>query len=296
MDHKTPRNKDHLTFRTDFFADPSSAAGYAALMRGVFELDAEARAAAVGQTPAWMPFGYFDREAGCAASVEAAAMTMMADSAKLPVTAIRLAAVDPDWRGLGLFRDLMLAALAWCEAAAPGPTLLYTADHALYTRFGFHPVSQFKMSGPAPTSIERRPFRALDPRAPADGALIRRLLATRAPVSTRCALMDAASLFLTNVMDAEDLRLVHVPSLDAIIAYEVDEASLLLVDVVAATIPTMAQILSALPPRPRVTTLFPTDRLDWTGEPVSEDTGLMIRGLLPEAMRTPIMLPPTTEF
>ena len=296
MDHKTPRNKDHLTFRTDFFADPTSAAGYAALMRDVFELDVEARAAAVGHTPAWTPFGYFDRKAGCAASVEAAAMTMMIDSAKLPITAIRLAAVDSDWRGLGLFRDLMLAALDWCEAAAPGPTLLYTADHALYTRFDFHPVVQFKMSGPAPAPLARRATRALDPLAPANGALIRRLLATRAPVSARCALVDAASLFLTNIIGAEDLRLAAIPEFDAIVVYEVDEASILLVDVVAATIPTMAQILSALPPRPRVTTLFPTDRLDWTGEAIREETGLMLRGRLPEAMRTPFMLPPTTEF
>lgn len=296
MDHIPRRHKDQLILRTNIFEDPAAHGAYAALMRDVFELDVVARVAAVGRDPVWMPFALFDPEGRCAAGVEAAALTVMADSALSQVTAIRLAGVDPTWRGLGLFRDVMVAALGWCEAAAPGPTLLYTADHALYERFGFQPVTQFKTSGQAPPSLARQSSRAIDPRDGVDDALLRRLLATRAPVSARCALVGAPSLFLSNVLDAEDLVLAHVAGLDAIIVYEESDTTILLVDIVAAVIPTMAQILSALPPRACVATLFSPDRLDWTGDPVREETGLMLKGPAPAAMERPFMLPPTTEF
>ena len=296
MDHILIRHKDQLILRTDFFDDPTAHKAYAALMRDVFTLELEPSVAAVGRDPVWKPFALFDREGRCAAGIEAGVLTVMADAALLPITAIRLAGVDPAWRGLGLFRDLMSAALAWCEAAASGPTLLYTADHALYERFGFQPVAQFKTSGQAPPLVARQPSRVIDPHDSEDTALLRRILATRAPVSTRCALVGAASLFLSNVLGAEDLVLAYAADLDAIIVYEIDDTSILLVDIVAAAIPTMAQILSVLPLRPRAEALFPTDRLDWTGGLVREETGLMLRGRAPAAMAGPFMLPPTMEF
>ncbi len=295
MDHIAARHKDQLILRTDFSDDPSAHRAYAALMHDVFAWDAAAHAS-LGHDPDWRAFALFDRQGRCAAGVEAAVLTLMVDAERLSITGIRLAGVDPGWRGLGLFRDIMVAALAWCEQAAPGPTLLYTADHALYDRFGFQPLPQYKTTGPASSEAAPRPSRVIDPRSGADDAMLRRLLATRAPVSHHCALVDAASLFLSNIVDAEDLVLAHVPSLDTILVYEEDDTAIVLVDVVAAAVPTMAQILSALPHRAQVTTLFPPDRLDWTGDLVPEDTGLMIRGPVPAALARPFMLPPTTEF
>ena len=71
----------------------------------------------------------------------------------------------------------------------------------------------------------------------------------------------------------------------------------MLADVAAAAMPTMAQIVAALEPTPRrVRTLFPPDRLDWQSMPEADDTGLMIRGVVPAALRRPFMLPPTTAF
>lgn len=292
MDHNRARHKDQLTFRTNFFGDSSASAAHAALMQAVFDVDP--RAIEAHPDPAWMPFALFDPDGRCTAAVEAAVMTLVADAVPVSVTAIRRAGVDPAWRGQGLFRDVMVAALTWCETAAPGPTLLYTADHALYDRFGFRPLAQFKVAGGAPAPLARAASRIVDPRA--EDALLRRLLATRTPVSARCALGGGASLFITHVRDAEDLTLAYAPDLDAIIVHEVEDDAILVVDVVAAAMPTLAQILAALPPRPRVTVLFPTDRLDWTGDYVAEETGLMIRGAAPAAMARPFMLPPTTEF
>ena len=71
----------------------------------------------------------------------------------------------------------------------------------------------------------------------------------------------------------------------------------MIVDIAARTIPTMAEIVDALRAGTRrVRTLFPPDRLSWDGVPTRDDTGLMIRGPVPAAMRRPFMLPPTTSF
>lgn len=296
MQKKNQQNKSDLVVGRAFFGDRRACAAYAALMRRVFDLDTAAPDERAAHDPAWTPFAYFDRVGHCVACVEAAVLGMILDGQEGAVTAIRLAAVDPDWRGQGLFRDLMAMALPWCEAEATGPTLLYTEDHALYERFGFRPLAQHAFVGGAPDPLPELFARAIDVRREDDVVLVRRLLATRSPVSNQCAIIRAPSLFLANVLAADDLAMTYAPALDALVVYELDDA-ITLVDIVAATIPSMAHILGALPARPAgVMTLFPPDRLAWHGEPVPDDTGLMARGTLPPAMCRPFMLPSTAGF
>ena len=287
--HDTPR----LTMRQGFLADPLATAAYASLMLDVFDIDVGARDALAGVDLAWMPFAAFTDDGACVASVEAAVLPLVCDGAPATGTGLRSVAVRPDWRGRGLFRTLTLQALAWCEAA-PGPTLLYAGEPALYTRFGFEALPQHAFLGAMPAALATVPARPLD--LTTDLPLINRLLATRAPVSERCAMVGAPSLFLTALDDEDDLAIAHLPALDALIVYELDAEALTLVDVVAASIPPLAAILGALPRRRWLKTLFPPDRLGWEGAPVSDDTGLMARGPLPAAMRRPFMLPPTTSF
>ena len=291
------RHTSNLVLRTDIVDDRGAYAAYADLVARVFDIALEAPNPAISRDPAWVPFAYFDPAGHCVACVEAASLDMRLDGKDGRATAIRLAAVDPEWRGRGLFRNLMDLALAWCATAATGPTLLYTEDDALYGRFGFRSLPQHAFVGPAPELLPGRPARMVDAEDPADSALIAALLAKRAPLSDRCAILRAPSLFMTN-MAADDLVLAYASDLDALVAYELDAQGITLVDVVSASIPSLACLLGVLPMRAAtVRVLFPPDRLGWDGMPTPDnETGLMARGALPSAMRRPFMLPPTTEF
>ena len=283
------------TTRHDFLTDPHAATAYAELMDEVFSIDVAARDARAGTDPAWTPFAAFTDDGACVASVEAAVLRLVCDGGPVEATGLRSVAVHPDWRGRGLFRDLTLQALDWCGKIC-GPVLLYTGEPALYTRFGFAPVAQHAFAGACPPVAAGPPARTLELDDAADLALLTRLLTTRAPVSDRCAMIHAPSLLLTALAGSDDLVAAHVPALDAIAIFEIDDDTLILADVVAPAIPPLDALLAALPRRRRLETLFPPDRLGWAGAPEPDDTGLMARGSVPEAMRRPFRLPPTTEF
>ncbi len=290
----TAHDTSRLTMRRDFFANPVALAAYAALLLDVFGIDVRARDARAGTDHPWTPFAAFTDGGACVATLEATALPLWCDGAPDAATAIRSVATDPAWRGLGLFRTLAGQALAWCEAR-PGPVLLYTAEPAIYAGLGFEQLPQHAFVGAMPGAAASEPARPLD--RVADFALLKRCLAGRAPVSNRCAMVGAPSLFLTMLGEERDLAIAHLPAWDAVIVYKEEDDALVLADVVAATIPPLPAILGALPRHHRwLKTLFPPDRLGWDGTPDEDDTGLMGRGALPAAMRRPFMLPPTAGF
>ncbi len=276
------------------FAHGRLRAGYDRLMRDVLGL--APTTAPTGARP-WHAFSYFARDGHCVANVDAAILPLVVDGERRDASAIRSVAVDPAWRSRGLFRELMTEALAWCESGSPGPTLLYTEEPAIYHAFGFREVAQHAFIGPAPEPTPGPLARKLALDSPRDAERLREAVGRRTPASMRCTLLVDAPLFAVNLAKDEDVRLAYAHERDSVIAYEMDEDLLTLVDVVAPVIPDLAAILGALDVSPRrVKTLFPPDRLGWQGVPVAEDTGLMLRGTTPAAMTRPFMFPPTAEF
>ena len=288
-----PLEKNELKLHRGPIDDPAAKASYTRLIHDVLSgaIDAE------GPLEPWRPFALFTADRRCVATVEAAILPLVADGIEMMAAGIRSVAVDPDWRGQGLFRDLMNAALTWCDTETTGLTCLYTEDPALYGRFGFQPLMQHAFVGKAPRPSGTTPVRRLDLGQAADRDTIRALVGRRRPVSLHCALTIDPAQFLTNVAKDDDLVIAHVPGLDALIVYEANDDDLLIADIVAPAIPDLASVLGALGLRPaRIKVLFPPDRLRWTGTAVREDTGLMIRGAIPDAMTRPFMFPPTAEF
>jgi predicted N-acetyltransferase YhbS len=286
--------------RRDFLGDPSAYAAYAALIHAVFDQDVVARDRICGPARGLMPFGVFDDDGACVANVDVVTATLVVDGARTPVAGLRSVAVDPAWRGRGLFRATMEAALAWCDATVAGPVILYTEEPPLYTRFGFAPVLQHAFGGPPPAAVAEPAFsRRLSIDNADDLALARRLLAARAPVSNHVAIDEgSAALFLTRLWLDPDLALDHLPGLDAlVVSEEGDDDTVRIVDLVAPTVPPLARILAALGIAPaRVTTMFPPDRLAWIATPEPDDAGLMVRGKPPAAFAQPFGLPVTAEF
>ncbi len=292
---RDPRNEGGgqvLDLSQNFFDDDARAAAYGRLVADVFDF---APSRPLVPDPVWQVLAYFEPDGTCVAGVEIGELTLVLDGVDSASTAIRLAGVAPSHRGQGLFRSLMDAALGMCDARdGSAPTLLYTEDDDLYARFGFVRLAQHAFVGAAPKAARLPPARSVD-RSDAL-VLIDRLASGRAPISLHCAVCCAADLLRSN-LDDEDLRFAVLDGMETLLLYEMDEDDLVIVDIVARTIPTMAEIVGALAPgKRRVRTLFSPDRLSWDGTPEREDTGLMIRGELPAAMRRPFMLPPTTSF
>ena len=248
---------------------------------------------AMTPAPPWPVMAFVDEADRCVAGLQHCILRLSCDGVPFPVAAIRNVAVAPDWRGQGLMRDLMAKTLTWCDARAT-VTLLYAETQAVYARYGFEPLPQHAFEGEAPQPVGARAARPLD--AVVESALIGRLLAARAPVSCRCGVLDDGGM-AEHALRGASWSLAYAPTLDALIVHEMEGETLVLVDVVAARMPSAARILGALGARSRrLRTLFPPDRLGWDGIPVPEDAGLMARGPLPPAMRRPFILPPSFEF
>jgi GNAT superfamily N-acetyltransferase len=264
------------------------------LLRNVLGLPEEMLADAAGR---WTSFALFDSDGACVANVDAAILPLSVDGQTIDVSGIRSVAVAEDWRGKGLFRALMRNALAWCTVRSALPTFLYTEEPALYARFGFRPQPQHAVVGPCPPPAPGPPGRRLELARSSDRALVRSLIERRALLSGQCALGVDADLFLANVTKDTSLICLHTANPETVIVYEIDEHRIVLVDIVGPSIPSLTTVLGAIGRiRPDIVVLFPTDKLAWAGGSEPDDTGLMILGEAPAAMRRPCMFPPTVEF
>ena len=132
--------------------------------------------------------------------------------------------------------------------------------------------------------------------------LLRRLLAERAPVSTRLgSLEDGTVLVVALLLTWGDFsRVHHHATLDVVTVHEVRDRTLLLYDVVGPTLPPLDQLTESID-ADRVMVLFPPERLGDGFHPVPwdasgaqrlgvDDTILMARG--PFVETGPFMLQP----
>lgn len=279
MADKTP-----LRFRRTKSGDDDIFSGFVVLAETVF---------GAYPSPRWPAWTLVDAAGVCVAGLQCRLLRVLCDGLPVEVAALRNVAVAAEWRGRGLMRDLLERVLPWCDAHAAA-TLLYAETPKLYARFGFAPLSQHAFEGAAPDPVGAATARDYD--AGRDGAVLSRLLATRDPVSAGVGVVVDGGLTL-QALGGRDWTTSYDPSLDIMVAWAREDETLVLVDVVAARMPEAASILGALGQRPkRLRTLFAPDKLGWEGAPVSDDTGLMVRGALPPAMRRPFMLPPTVGF
>lgn len=205
---------------------------------------------------------------------------------------VQSVAVRPEWRGRGLFRDLMERALAHADARV-GLVTLATETPELYERFGFRPLEEASFAGPLEPGGARANRRRLSLDADGDVALVRDLFARRTPVSLVCGSCDHPSMFFLKALENPDIVLEHLPDLDAVVAIETCEPGrLCLLDVVAPVIPPLAAIAAALGGEARQARVwFAPDRLGWRPATiVPEDEGTMVRGRF-AAEGQPFMLP-----
>ncbi|NYT30574.1 GNAT family N-acetyltransferase [Rhizobium sp. WYCCWR 11128] len=290
-----------LTFRQDYFGDPAGWAALVCLLKDIFGIDIGPLQQLGGPDPTSMPFGWFDAEGELAANISAFALPFVLNGRIVHAAGLQSGAVRPPWRGRGLYRDVTVKALDWCDQQGFEAVILYTDKPSLYEPYGFHAIPLHRYDGAAPDpSTPAAPARPLLPTNADDLALLQSLLKGRSPVSASLAVTVNAAMFLINTQLDPDIRVSFLEDKQAVIAWKVDEAGRFsLLDVVAADTPPLAAILSGLKIAPvSVEVLFRPDKLGWEGVPLSLESGtrLMLRGLGDATPDFPAMLSPMAEF
>lgn len=293
-------HKNGLTFRQDYFADPAAWASLVALLEDTFGIDISIQDRFGGPDPTSMPFAYFDADGTCAANFSAFSMPVMIDGHLVKAAGFQSGAVRPEWRGRGLYRDLMNRAFNWCDAQGFELGLLLTDKPSMYEPYGFKVLPQHRFLGapPAETKSAGR-SRALTVESADDAALLRQVLCERVPVSSAFAVASQMEMFLLNSVFDTDIRLSYLEEHEVIVAWKAEGTTFQLLDIAGKTIPSLAAILSALDQRPdRIEVCFPPDKLGWQGtpEPFVSDISLMVRGEAVDRLSTPVMLSPMAEF
>ncbi|RXT28042.1 GNAT family N-acetyltransferase [Rhizobium leguminosarum] len=290
-----------LTFRQDYFSDPAGWAALVCLLKDIFGIDIGPLQQLGGPDPTSMPFGWFDAEGEVAANISAFALPFVLNGRIVHAAGLQSGAVRPPWRGRGLYRDVTVKALDWCDRQGFEAVILYTDKPSLYEAYGFRaiPLHRYEGTAPAP-STPAALARPLLPTHAEDLARLQSLLKGRSPISTSLAVTVNAAMFLINTRLDPDIRISVLEDRQAVIAWKIDEAGRFsLLDVVAAEIPPLAAILSGLKIAPAfVEVLFRPDKLGWEGapQPLESGTRLMLRGLGDATPIFPAMLSPMAEF
>ncbi|CAN7247039.1 GNAT family N-acetyltransferase [Pararhizobium sp. LjRoot238] len=290
-----------LTFRQDYFGDPAAWAGLVALLHDTFGIDVSIQDRFGGPDPTSMPFAYFDENGICVANFSAFSMPMMIDGRLVAAAGFQSGAVRPEWRGRGLYRDLMRRAFNWCDAQGFERGLLLTDKPALYEPCEFKILPQHQFSGPPPVAVQPiGSSRTLSLDNSGDLALVKRLLGERTPVSSIFAVAAQMEMFLLNSCFDAGIRLSYLDHPELVVAWKSTEADCFqLLDIAGRIIPPLSVLLAVLDQRPScVEVCFPPDRLDWQGnpEPFASHTSLMVRGAAADRLAGPVMLSPMAEF
>jgi GNAT superfamily N-acetyltransferase len=286
-------------FRQDYFGDTAAWSALVALLRHTFDIDVGILDRFGGPDPTSMPFGYFDADGTCIANFSAFSMPVMVEGRPVKAAGFQSGAVRPEWRGRGLYRDLMNRAFARCDGQGFELGLVLTDKPALYEPFGFRVVPQHKFVGSPPPIQPQTLSRRLSLENAADIDLLKQLLLSRGPASGRFAVVSQVEMFFLNSFFDPEVRLDYLAAFDAVAAWKEDGRTVQLLDVVGRVIPSLSDILAALGVIPdHVEVCFPSDRLEWQGMPEvhASGTSLMIRGSAAYVFGGPVMLSPMAEF
>lgn len=253
-----------LTLKSGYFGDRQALLALADLLRDIFDIDIRLVDRFGGPDPTSMPWGYFDGGGRCVANFSAVSLPLVINRRAVRAVGYQSGAVRPEFRGRGLYRDLLDRAFAWAEEQDFELGILLTDKPALYEPFGFRAVPQHAFEGPLPARGFRHAARMLNLDDADDAALLCRLLAARQPVSSIFAAAEHWIEFPLNACFDPSIHLSHVADLDAVVAWRSGDEAFELLDIVAPKMPTLEAVIGALDiARPVISVHFPPDRLAW---------------------------------
>ena len=224
-------------------------------------------------------------------------LDLVMDGQPIRVGSMHAVATDPEYRRQGRCRRLVEEALAFCDARYQTVELA-TELEGVYVGHGFRRISESRFIDDRPGGgASARKSRILNLLMPKDRELLLELLSTRAPVSRRLGVVRDSTAFL---FASASRPLRYIPDLNCVVFGELKENRVLeLWDVIAPSMPTLADLVAYLPERwRRLEVYFTPDQLDAeleTEAHVLDTDGpdlLMVRGPYPSG---PLMLPRTAR-
>ncbi|MBA1157349.1 GNAT family N-acetyltransferase [Microvirga mediterraneensis] len=273
-----------LVFRSDYAHSREGLSELTRLIYDVFEVDVSPLDR-LGHDPSVVAFGWW-LGGQLVANVSLYERRLWLLGEQVQAFGVQSVAVRPEWRGKGLFRDLMRRALSYADARAD-LVILGTGTPDLYTPFGFRQILETTFSASLAPKPAKPAYRLLTLAEDRDVALLKDLFARRSPTSQVASACDHPALFMLMAVTAPEMELIHLSDLDAVVAVEGrQETSMTLLDIVAPSIPSLDAIVSALGyAGERIEVHLTPDRLSWTPERETRiDNGHMVRGVFsPEA-------------
>nr|WP_272212003.1 GNAT family N-acetyltransferase [Marinicella sp. W31]MDC2877898.1 GNAT family N-acetyltransferase [Marinicella sp. W31] len=294
--------EDRLTFRQDYFSDLTAFEALAALLQEMFGIDIRSALGLAGLDKTTMPFGYFDTDGRCVANFSVFSVPLMVEGRRVIAAAYQSGAVRPEYRGQGLYRDLMRRAFTHARTTGHEADILMTHKPGLYEPYGLRQVRLFGFRGPAPASHPQTASgRKISIDNEGDVALIAGMLDRREPVSRRFAVRGMKEFFLLNALwQKDETTLTHLPGLDAVIAWKAAEGRLVICDIVAPAMPALSEICAGLGGGfSEVETRFSPDLLQWLqAHPVADPhIYLMVSAALTKQLSmAPVGFTPLAEF
>jgi hypothetical protein len=245
------------------------------------------RAAALGVqwAPSTTPFAFFEGER-CVAHVGVLVHPMRFEGRVVDVAGIHAVCTATDRQQRGLCRELLSRAVSWAEPAHD-VMKLHTDSPEVYASHGFVVTPTFRSCSTATPATDVRKRLLAPSTDPSDAALLARLLRGRTPVSHLCASADDGWLI---TMDAAlsrrlDRAMWWLEDHDAIVVFDDEDGTTLVVEVLAATLPAPEIIAGAAPdPRRPILYTFTPDRLEPSAIriPAPPEIGaFMVRGTWP---------------
>ncbi|KEQ02217.1 acetyltransferase [Pseudorhizobium pelagicum] len=267
----------NLTFRSDYAHSRNGLTAVGSLILDIFGVDIKPLDR-LGHDPSVIAFGWWAGE-NLVANVSLYERRLWLAGKQVEAFGIQSVATRPDWRNVGLFGDLMRRALHYAEQKSE-LVILATGTPDLYRRFGFRQIEEVRFVSRHASHRSTGESRELSLESDDDLALLNRTFANRAPTSLLASACDHPALFMLKAKLTPEIKLLHLPDLDAVVATKEEASSLFILDIVASNIPTFADIVSAIDfDGERVEVWLTPDCLSWQpDEEHTFDNGYMVRG------------------
>ncbi|AWD23690.1 GNAT family N-acetyltransferase [Fuscovulum blasticum] len=264
--------------------------GLIRFIRDIFSVDASPLLS-IGHDPETVTFGWW-HGSELAANISIFPRRLCLQGTEIQALGIQSVGVRPDFRGKGLFTDLIQKVVAHADNRSC-PIVFTTDKPDIFVPWGFRPVPSSAFVVSVQPSLHAPRYRRLAMDQAKDIDLIKTCFATRAPTSLVASTRDHASAFFMAALANPGIEVLHLTDLDAIIAVRGREGkAMILLDVIAASIPQVQDIAAALAyAGSRVILHLTPDLLapEYDVLPNPYPTPLMVRGsFAPEGL--PIML------
>lgn len=267
----------NLTFRSDHAHSKDGLKALGSLILDIFGVDIEPLDR-LGHDPSVIAFGWWEGE-NLVANVSLYERQLWLGGQKVMAFGVQSVATRPKWRNLGLFSDLMRRALHYADQRSE-LVILATGTPALYEPFGFRQISETRFVLGHTKRRPTRQCRALCLENDDDLALLNDAFADRVPTSLLASACDHPALFMLKAQLKPEIKLLHLPELNAIVAIKEEASSLFILDILASSIPTIEEIISAIDfDGERVEVWLTPDRLSCHPDEWHPfDNGYMVRG------------------